>query len=41
VVTEYGAVELSALGDRGRADALASIAHPDFRPALRAARAPA
>ena len=41
VVTEYGAVNLHGLSVRERADALISIAHPDFRPELqRAARAP-
>jgi acyl-CoA hydrolase len=35
VVTEYGAVNLHALSIRERADALASIAHPDFRAELR------
>jgi adhesin HecA-like repeat protein len=37
VVTEHGAVDLSALGDRSRAEALIGIAHPDFRDELRAA----
>ncbi len=37
VVTEHGAVDLSVLGDRGRAEALVGLAHPDFRDALRAA----
>jgi 4-hydroxybutyrate CoA-transferase len=36
VVTEYGAVDLSVLGDRARVDALIAIAHPDYRAALRA-----
>ncbi|MFN2427116.1 MAG: acetyl-CoA hydrolase/transferase family protein [Candidatus Binatia bacterium] len=35
VVTEYGAAELAGLTVRERADALARIAHPDFRDALR------
>jgi len=35
VVTEYGAVNLHALSLRERADALISIAHPDFREELR------
>ena len=35
VVTEYGAVNLHALSLRERADALISIAHPDFRAELR------
>ncbi|MFN8543146.1 MAG: acetyl-CoA hydrolase/transferase C-terminal domain-containing protein [Candidatus Binatia bacterium] len=37
VVTEYGAVDCSLLGDRGRARALVEIAHPDFRAELAAA----
>src|SRR5262249_30692804 len=37
VVTEHGAVDLSALPQRERAEALISIAHPDFCDALRAA----
>lgn len=37
VVTEHGAVDLSPLTDRERAEALISIAHPDFRAALREA----
>jgi acyl-CoA hydrolase len=37
VVTEHGAVDLSVLGDRSRARALAEIAHPDYRAELRAA----
>jgi 4-hydroxybutyrate CoA-transferase len=37
VVTEYGAVNLWGLGLRHRAEALISIAHPDFRAELRAA----
>jgi acyl-CoA hydrolase len=36
VVTEQGAVDLSALGERERARALVDLAHPDFRDALRA-----
>ncbi len=36
VVTEYGAAELTGLTVRQRARALADIAHPDFRPELRA-----
>jgi acyl-CoA hydrolase len=36
-VTEHGAVDLSVLGDRSRAEALVGLAHPDFREALRAA----
>ena len=35
VVTEYGAVNLHGLSLRERADALVSIAHPDFRAELR------
>ena len=35
VVTEYGAVNLHGLSLRERADALISIAHPDFRAELR------
>ncbi len=35
VVTEYGAVNLHGLSLRARADALISIAHPDFRAELR------
>jgi acyl-CoA hydrolase len=35
VVTEYGAVNLWGLGLRARAEALISIAHPDFRGELR------
>jgi acyl-CoA hydrolase len=37
VVTEHGAVDVSALPERARADALVGIAHPDFRDELRAA----
>ncbi|MCW5891399.1 MAG: acetyl-CoA hydrolase/transferase family protein [bacterium] len=37
VVTEHGAVDLSVLGDRARAEALIRVAHPDFRDELRAA----
>lgn len=37
VVTEYGAVNLHGLSLRQRADALISIAHPDFRADLRTA----
>jgi acyl-CoA hydrolase len=37
VVTEYGAVNLFGLSLRQRADALISIAHPDFRNELRRA----
>jgi len=37
VVTEYGAVDLSALTDSERPAALIEIAHPDFRETLRAA----
>jgi acyl-CoA hydrolase len=37
VVTEYGAAELAGLTVRERAHALAEIAHPDERPALREA----
>jgi acyl-CoA hydrolase len=36
VVTEHGAVDLSVLDDLERPRALTEIAHPDFRPALRA-----
>lgn len=39
VVTEYGAVNLFGLPLRQRAEALISIAHPDFRAELRAAAA--
>ncbi len=35
VVTEYGVVDLHGLGLRSRAEALISIAHPDFRAELR------
>jgi acyl-CoA hydrolase len=35
VVTEHGAVNLHGLGLQQRADALVSIAHPDFRAELR------
>jgi 4-hydroxybutyrate CoA-transferase len=35
VVTEYGAVNLNGLTLRERGEALASIAHPDFRAELR------
>jgi acyl-CoA hydrolase len=35
IVTEYGAVDLFGLSLRQRADALISIAHPDFRAELR------
>jgi acyl-CoA hydrolase len=35
VVTEYGAVNLHGLPLRQRAEALVSVAHPDFRPELR------
>jgi acyl-CoA hydrolase len=35
IVTEYGAVNLHGLGLRQRAEALISIAHPDFRSELR------
>jgi acyl-CoA hydrolase len=34
VVTEYGVVDLHGLGLKQRAEALISIAHPDFRPSL-------
>jgi acyl-CoA hydrolase len=37
VVTEYGAVNLWGIGLRARAEALTSIAHPDFRSELRSA----
>lgn len=37
VVTEYGAVNLFGLGLRQRAEALISVAHPDFRAELRRA----
>ncbi len=39
VVTEHGAVDLSASSDVERAHALVELAHPDFREALRAGRA--
>jgi acyl-CoA hydrolase len=39
VVTEYGQVNLQGLTLRQRAEALISIAHPDFRPELRQAAA--
>jgi len=39
VVTEYGAVNVHGLTLRERADALTSIAHPDFRAELRRAAA--
>lgn len=39
VVTEYGIAHLGLLTDRGRARALAEIAHPRFRDELRAAAA--
>ena len=35
IVTEYGAVDLSGCSLRERAEALVSIAHPDFRAELR------
>ena len=41
VVTEYGAMNLFGLGLRQRAEALISIAHPDFRADLRQAFAAA
>jgi acyl-CoA hydrolase len=37
VVTEYGSAELAGLTVRERASALAELAHPDFRDALRSA----
>jgi acyl-CoA hydrolase len=37
VVTEQGAADVSALGDRARARALIELAHPDFRAQLAAA----
>jgi acyl-CoA hydrolase len=37
IVTEHGAVDVSVLGDRSRAEALIELAHPDFRDELRAA----
>lgn len=37
VVTEYGALDLRGMTLRERADALISVAHPDFRDSLRAA----
>jgi acyl-CoA hydrolase len=40
IVTEYGAVDVSLLGDRSRAEALIGLAHPDFRDELRAASRP-
>jgi acyl-CoA hydrolase len=36
VVTEWGAAELAGKTVRERAEALAGVAHPDFRDALRA-----
>jgi len=39
VVTEFGAVNLHGKTLRERAEALISIAHPDFRPDLRKALA--
>jgi acyl-CoA hydrolase len=39
VVTEYGSVDLATLTVRERAEALTSIAHPDFRGELEAAAA--
>lgn len=36
VVTEYGALDVSMLGDRTRAEALIELAHPDYRDSLRA-----
>jgi acyl-CoA hydrolase len=36
VVTEFGAVDLSLLGDSERPHALVELAHPDFRDSLRA-----
>jgi len=39
IVTEYGAVDVSLLGDRSRAQALVELAHPDFRDELRDASA--
>ena len=35
VITEYGAANLHGLALSRRADALISLAHPDFRPELR------
>ena len=35
VVTEYGLVNLKKLTQRGRAEALISLAHPDYRDQLR------
>jgi itaconate CoA-transferase len=37
IVTEHGAVDVSVLPDRSRAEALITLAHPDFRDELRAA----
>jgi acyl-CoA hydrolase len=37
VATEYGAIDLSVLGDRMRAEALIELAHPDFRAELHTA----
>lgn len=37
VITEHGAVDLRGLTVRERAHALVDVAHPDFRPGLRAA----
>jgi acyl-CoA hydrolase len=39
IVTEHGAVDVSALGDRARAEALIALAHPDHRGDLRVASA--
>jgi acyl-CoA hydrolase len=39
VVTEHGAVDLSAMSDLERAHALVGLAHPDFREELTAAYA--
>jgi itaconate CoA-transferase len=39
VVTEHGAVDLSAMSDVERGRALVGVAHPDFRDELTAALA--
>jgi acyl-CoA hydrolase len=37
IVTEHGAIDVSVLPDRSRAEALIALAHPDFRDELRSA----